>query len=151
MSEIEEEFEMNQQEETLPSVKKQETMLKSPTTSRRVTDHLANERTLLAWIRTGLATITFGFVVERFALVVRELDPKTRSLFVFSFHASTLIGVALTALGVIILVFALINFLQNRRSIDTEQVHSSAGFAIALTILASVIGGLLAAYLLLSS
>ena len=142
---------MNQQEATLQSVKKQETTLKLPTTSRRVTDHLANERTFLAWIRTGLATITFGFVVERFALVVRELDPKTRSLFVLSFHASTLIGVALTALGVIILVFALINFLQNRRSIDTEQFHSSARFAIVLTILASVIGGLLAVYLLLSS
>jgi putative membrane protein len=142
---------MNQQEATLQPVKKQETTLKLPTTSRRVTDHLANERTFLAWIRTGLATITFGFVVERFALVVRELDPKTRSLFVLSFHASTLFGVALTALGVIILVFALINFLQNRRSIDTEQFHSSARFAIVLTILASVIGGLLAVYLLLSS
>jgi putative membrane protein len=119
--------------------------------SRRVTDHLANERTFLAWIRTGLATITFGFVIERFALVVRELDSKTRSLFVLSFHASTLIGVALTALGVIILVFALINFLQNRRSIDMEQYHSSAGFAIVLTLLASVIGGLLAVYLLFSA
>jgi putative membrane protein len=32
-------------------------------TSKKVTDHLANERTFLAWIRTGLATITFGFVV----------------------------------------------------------------------------------------
>src|SRR5437588_12006562 len=120
-------------------------------TSKKVTDHLANERTFLAWIRTGLATITFGFVVERFGLVVRELDPKTQSLFVLSFHASSLIGVALTGLGVIILVFALINFLQNRRSIDAEQFHSSASFAIVLTILASIIGGLLAVYLLLSA
>ncbi len=69
----------------------------------------------------------------------------------WAFHASTLIGVALTALGVIILVFALINFLQNRRSIDMEQYHSSAGFAIVLTLLASVIGGLLAVYLLFSA
>src|SRR2546425_8867130 len=120
-------------------------------TSKKVTDHLANERTFLAWIRTGLATITFGFVVERFGVVVLELDPKTQSLIVLSFHASSLIGVALTVLGVIILVFALINFLQNRRSIDAEQFHSSAGFAIVLTILASIIGGLLAVYLLLSA
>jgi len=142
---------MNQQEEPRQSGRKQEKPLKRPITSKRVTDHLANERTFLAWIRTGLATITFGFVVERFGLVIRELDPKTRSLFVLSFHASTLIGVALTALGVIILVFALINFLQNRRSIDTEQFHSSAGFAIVLTLLASIIGGLLTLYLLLSA
>ena len=42
-------------------------------TSKKVTDHLANERTFLAWMRTGLATITFGFVVERFGLLLREL------------------------------------------------------------------------------
>ncbi len=33
--------------------------------SKKASDHLANERTFLAWVRTGLATITFGFVVER--------------------------------------------------------------------------------------
>jgi uncharacterized membrane protein YidH (DUF202 family) len=33
--------------------------------SKEVSDHLANERSFLAWVRTGLATITFGFVVER--------------------------------------------------------------------------------------
>jgi putative membrane protein len=150
-SEKEEEHEMNQQEKTPQSVRKQEIALKLPVNGRRVTDHLANERTFLAWIRTGLATITFGFVVERFGLVVRELDPRTRSLFVLSFHASTLIGVALTVLGVIILLFALINFLHNRRSIDMEQFRSSARFAIVLTILGSAIGGLLAVYLLLSA
>jgi len=131
--------------------RKQVTSSKPPQISRRVTDHLANERTFLAWVRTGLATITFGFVVERFGLVVRELDPKTRSLFVLPFHVSSLIGVALTVLGVIILVFALITFLQNRRSIDAEQFHPPASSAIVLTILASVIGGLLAVYLLFSA
>lgn len=89
--------------------------------------------------------------MERFGLVVRELVIKTKSLFVFSFHASSLIGVALTALGVVIIVVALFNYLHNRRSIDAEQFHPPAGFAILLTILASVIGGLLAVYLLLSA
>ena len=54
---------MNQQEETLQTRRELETLSRPPATSRRVTDHLANERTFLAWIRTGLATITFGFVV----------------------------------------------------------------------------------------
>ena len=141
---------MNQQKEA-QTASKQETVSKLPIISRKATEHLANERTFLAWIRTGLATITFGFVVERFGLVVRELDPKTRSLFVLSFHASSLIGVALTVLGVIILVFALTTFLNTRRSIDAEQFHPPVGFAIVLTALASVIGGLLAVYLLLSA
>jgi putative membrane protein len=39
----------------------------------RYSDHAANERTFLAWIRTGIATIAFGFVVEKFNLFVLTL------------------------------------------------------------------------------
>src|SRR5207245_6322557 len=45
-------------------------------TSKKVTDHLANERTFLAWIRTGLAIIGFGFIVDRFGLLMREIGIK---------------------------------------------------------------------------
>ena len=36
----------------------------------RYSDHAANERTFLAWVRTGIATIAFGFVIEKFNLFV---------------------------------------------------------------------------------
>lgn len=117
------------------------------TTSKRVTDHLANERTFLAWVRTGLATITFGFVVERFGLLLRELGLKGNEIPILSFHYSSVIGVSLTVLGVVIIIVALINFLHIRRAIDREQFHPPAGFAILLTILASLIGIILAIYL----
>ncbi len=115
------------------------------TTSKRVTDHLANERTFLAWIRTGLATITFGFVVQRFGLLLRQLGVK--STLIASLHSSTVIGVSLTLLGVIMMVVALVNFLQNRRAIDKEEFYPRASFSILLTILACLIGLLLAFYL----
>lgn len=114
-------------------------------TSKRVTDHLANERTFLAWIRTGLATITFGFVVQRFGLLLRQLGVKPT--LIASLHSSTVIGVGLTLLGVIMMVAALINFLQNRRAIDKEEFYPRASFSILLTILACIIGLLLAFYL----
>ena len=120
-------------------------------TSKKVTDHLANERTFLAWVRTGLATITFGFVVERFGLLVRELGLKSTLVPIFSVHFSSVIGVGLTLLGVAIMIVALVNFLQIRRAIDKEQFHPQAGFAIVLTILASLIGVLLAVYLLFTA
>jgi putative membrane protein len=120
-------------------------------TSKKVTDHLANERTFLAWVRTGLATITFGFVVERFSLLLRELGLKSNLAPVFSAHYSSIIGVSLTLLGVAIMIVALVNFLQIRRAIDKEQFHPQAGFAIVLTILASLIGILLAVYLLFTA
>jgi len=118
-------------------------------TSKKVTDHLANERTFLAWIRTGLATITFGFVVERFGLLLRELGFKGNTT-VIPYHLSSFFGVCLTVLGVIMMIVALLAFLHNRRSIDAERFHPSASFPIILTILASLVGVLLAIYLFLT-
>src|SRR2546425_3266383 len=118
-------------------------------TSKKVTDHLANQRTFLAWIRTGLATITFGFVVERFGLLLRELGFKGNTT-VIPYHLSSFFGVCLTVLGVIMMIVALLEFLRNRRSIDAERFHSSASFPIILTILASLVGVMLAIYLFLT-
>lgn len=117
--------------------------------SRKVSDHLANERTFLAWMRTGLATITFGFVVERFGLLLRELGFKS-NIIVIPTHYSTFFGVALTVLGVVMMIVALLNFLHIRRSIDQEEFHPRAWYAILLTALASIIGILLAVYLFLT-
>src|SRR6266581_112006 len=118
-------------------------------TSKKVTDHLANERTFLAWMRTGLATITFGFVVERFGLLLRELGFKGNTS-VIPYHLSSFFGVCLTVLGVIMLIVALLEFLNNRLSIDAERFHPSASFPIILTILASLVGVMLAIYLFLT-
>ncbi len=119
-------------------------------TSKKVTDHLANQRTFLAWIRTGLATITFGFVVERFGLLLRELGFKIGLADVLPIHYSSFFGVSLTLLGVIMMIVALVEFLQIRRSIDSERFHPPAAFSIILTILAALIGTLLALYLFLT-
>ena len=116
-------------------------------TSKKVTDHLANERTFLAWVRTGLATITFGFVVERFGLLLRELGLKTQVVVPSPVPFSAIIGIGLTLLGVVMIVVALLNFLHIRAAIDTETFHPPARFVVVLSILASLIGLLLAVYL----
>lgn len=135
---------MTQQQESNPEVA---TPKRKGLISKRVTDHLANERTFLAWMRTGLATITFGFVVERFGLLLRELGLKNAPIPLTSVHYSSVLGIALTVLGVVLIVVALVNFLHIRRSIDQEDFHPQAGFAVLLTILASLIGLTLAFYL----
>ena len=40
---------------------------------RDYADHAANERTFLAWLRTGMAVVAFGFVIEKFNLFVLTL------------------------------------------------------------------------------
>lgn len=120
---------------------------KAPLTSKKVTDHLANERTFLAWIRTGLATITFGFVVARFGLLLRQLGVKTQ----LPLHYSTIIGVALTVLGTLMMGIAFWNYAENRRSIDKEQFRPRLGIQMILTIIACLIGILLAVYLVVAA
>ncbi|GCE28871.1 hypothetical protein KDA_43550 [Dictyobacter alpinus] len=120
-------------------------------TSRQVTNHLANERTFLAWMRTGLATITIGFVVARFGLFLRELGVKNQPLPLVSLHYSMIIGVALTFLGVLAIVWSLFHFIQVRRDIDRDTFHPVVAFPIVLTVLACIIGVLLAVYLFLTS
>lgn len=41
--------------------------------SSNARDHMANERTFLAWIRTSIGIMAFGFVVEKFALFIKQI------------------------------------------------------------------------------
>ncbi len=69
-------------------------------------DYLAAERTLLAWIRTGLALMGFGFVVARFGLFLQELQAAQHAPLPQSFGLSLWFGTALIAMGVIVNLFA---------------------------------------------
>ena len=119
--------------------------------SKKATDHLANERTFLAWVRTALSVMAFGFVVERFGLLLRELGSKLGTITINSISYSKLLGITITLLGIILLVVALVNFLSVRRSIDEERFHPEIFFAVMLTTVTSIIGILLAIYLVIST
>ena len=80
-----------------------------PRREAEVREHLANERTLLSWVRTGVGLISIGLVVERAgALAGTQAAPL---------GASGLFGVALALLGCLTLVIGTAQFLRNRRRI----------------------------------
>lgn len=113
--------------------------------SKKASDHLANERTFLAWVRTALATITFGFVVERLPTPATLAGGKTPPGLVSWAPFSAVVGTSLTVLGL-----ALLNFLHIRANIDRDAFHPPVRFVVLLTILASLIGLLLTVYLILT-
>ncbi len=102
-------------------------------------DHLANERTLLAWVRTGIGIMAFGFVVVKFSLFVREftlvLGAKTR---LPQFGYSGPIGIALVASGALSLLLALLRYRQTALQLDQNGYRNSplllyiiVGFVVA--------------------
>ena len=90
-----------------------------------IREHLANERTLLSWVRTGVSLISIGLVVERAGALV---DASMKVGFT---SASELFGLALALLGALTLVLGTTQFLKNRRRISTgEFVPSAAAYLI---------------------
>jgi len=109
--------------------------------NRRV--HMANERTFLAWIRTSIGIMAFGFVVEKFALFIKRLDyffekPHVREAAPASFGYSSIFGIVLVAMGALMGVLAFIRFKKLEREIDTDTYHTSLilDILVAMGILA---------------
>ena len=108
----------------------------------------AAERTLLAWVRTGIAVIGVGFVVARFGLVVRRLTPADHPP-----HApSTAPGVGLVLLGSVATAAAAVEFVRFCESLpaSTRPLRYSARFAPAVALTLAAAGAVLSVYLLLT-
>jgi putative membrane protein len=113
----------------------------------RARDHLANERTFLAWVRTGAAIVVFGFAIGRFSIALRQLTalqghPVHRSgLSVWMGAISILLGVAMVVAG-------LFRYRATRDRLE-EGTFEPAGFVLDLvTVLTVLFGLVLAAYLI---
>ena len=111
----------------------------------------ASERTLLAWVRTGLAIIGLGYVVARFGLFLRIMAHEAgQTATVTTNPMSRIIGVAFVAVGAASVVMASIQhrtFIKNLPVRDLPT-HYSRAFGLWVSIAISVLGVALAAYLI---
>ena len=112
-------------------------------------DYLAAERTFLAWIRTGLALMGFGFVVARFGLFLRELARTTNMRKFESNGISQFIGTALILTGAAVNIASTTSHVRLVARLNRgAEIAQPSSIAIAVAISLSAMGLALAAYLI---
>ena len=87
-----------------------------------VRDHLANERTLLAWQRTALAVVGIGFLIDRFAL--GSAGPTV---------IGSVLGLALIGIGAAVSAVGAYRFVRTEHEIDTQTYRPAVLAHLALT------------------
>jgi putative membrane protein len=114
-------------------------------------DHLANERTYLAWVRTSVGIMAFGFVVVKFTLFMKQislilgkpLEPESKGY-------SSFLGIVLVCVGIFTALFSFLRYKHVERQLNGDNYKSSPLLITSLTVLILVVSILLVVYLLQS-
>jgi inner membrane protein YidH len=112
-------------------------------------DYLAEERTFLAWIRTGLTLMGFGFVVARFGLFLQMLQMNRPDAPAPTHRISPWIGTTFIAVGVATNLFSIRRHLRLVGQLDRGQIttHGPSYQAITLAVFLALCGIAMAIYL----
>lgn len=111
--------------------------------------YFAAERTLLAWVRTGVTVIGLGFVVARFGLFLRIINPGHPDI--ARLEHSSHIGVGLSIGGGAVTLLAAVQFLAFLRELrphELPRTRISTWLSAMLAIVVSFVGAALSVYLL---
>lgn len=112
--------------------------------SKKVNDHLANERTFLAWITTSLGIMGFGFVVVKFSLFIQQITLMLNSKTAMDIEPeySGIVVVSIVIIGSITVVLAYIKYRKVAKQIESEN-FTYGSYGIALMSACFLIIGLL--------
>ena len=114
---------------------------------RNYSDHAANERTFLSWLRTGIAVVAFGFVVEKFNLfmltLARSLAPQEHGVQLqlqrLSGGVGRYEGLAFVGCGIALIVLATVRFARTTSLIDQQATFSAGSVRLELIVSAILV------------
>lgn len=108
--------------------------------SNRARDHLANERTYLAWIRTAVALLGFGILIVR----LRYLVPSAASGHGRSLELGLVFGVA----GLLMVILGTSHYFQVQKAIESDTYEPEKRWIIVCSTVITIVGAGVLAYLL---
>jgi len=115
-------------------------------------DHLANERTFLAWIRTSIGIMAFGFVVVKFSLFVKQISMLVGKPEEVPHRGySVIIGIILVAAGALTCVLSYFKFKQTEKVLNQGNYKNNSFLIIITTAIIFLISILLIGYLIEST
>lgn len=113
------------------------------------TDHLANERTFLAWVRTSIALMGFGFVIVKFSLFVKEISIILGDKNIVHDNGySAAIGVIMVLFGAIMTSLAYVRYLRIERRLSQNLYFPSKWLSTLVTLCILIACAFLIFYLL---
>ena len=108
---------------------------------KNFSDHAANERTLLAWLRTGLAIAAFGFVIEKFNLFLAMMAESAPSSTTAAGSLDRVFGpvgryggMVLMIIGVVIIAMSGVRFVRTTHEIDSPELRSMSGVRVEIVL-----------------
>jgi inner membrane protein YidH len=103
---------------------------------KRYSDHAANERTFLAWVRTAIAVMAFGFLVERFDLFLRFATPNLAKDPISAHREwfANIAGMAFLLLGIGMIAISAWRYFRTAREIEAEEEFQSVGERLDLAL-----------------
>lgn len=119
--------------------------------SQNPSDHLANERTFLAWIRTSVGIMAFGFVVVKFALFMKQISLVLgKRIDMPQKGYSSLLGIALVCVGIFTALFSFLRYKLVEKQLNNDSYQPSSILITILTIFILLVSISLVVYLLSS-
>jgi putative membrane protein len=121
--------------------------LGSPPSGGKASDHLANERTFLAWIRTSISVIVFGFVVAKFGITLREFL-RVQGGAQHESGLSLAIGVGFMAMGIFMALVSLARYRSTMKRLNEDNFQPAGPIVTVLGVVAALFGTILVMYLI---
>ena len=114
--------------------------------AHRASEHLDNERTFLAWVRTNIALISLGFIVARISPALSAAGATNASRIL---ARTTLVGIVLVVFGALVTVLAAVRYDQVNRQIEAGIVKPDRGLVWIVTLIITLLSAAAVAYMVM--